>query len=147
MSLCLILSKRLRWIIRGVFKKRPNFLNRAPTNIESTLRLMSAPSVRFWQQAAICPVSLWTLVFELHPLNWTRAQAVHRIIVRVPPSPHKKGAWRTTCVCVCVCVKFCCEFGKHFTETFKLLNQAYREDCMNRTHCYEWFKRFKEGRM
>jgi hypothetical protein len=41
--------------IRGVFKKRPNFfLNSAPTSTESALRLLSAPSVRFWQQTAIC---------------------------------------------------------------------------------------------
>jgi len=48
---------------------------------------------------------------------------------------------------VYVCVKFCCKLGKNFTETFQLLNQAYGEDCMSRTQCYEWFKYFKEGRM
>ena len=47
--------------IRGVFKKKPNFLISAPTSTESALRLLSAPSVRFWQQTAICPVSLWAL--------------------------------------------------------------------------------------
>jgi len=31
--------------IRGVFKKRLNSLNSAPTNIESALRLLSEPSV------------------------------------------------------------------------------------------------------
>jgi len=46
-----------------------------------------------------------------------------------------------------MCVKFCCKLGKYFTETFKLLNQAYGEDCMSRTQCYEWFKRCQEGRM
>ena len=34
-------------VIRGVFKKRPNFLNSAPTSTESALRLLGAPSVRF----------------------------------------------------------------------------------------------------
>jgi hypothetical protein len=48
-------------------------------------------------------------------------------------------------VCVCVGVKVCCKLGKHFTETFQLVNQAYGEDCMGRTQCYEWFKRFKEA--
>jgi hypothetical protein len=33
-----------------VFKKRPNFLNCAPTSTEGALRLLSAPSGRFWQQ-------------------------------------------------------------------------------------------------
>jgi hypothetical protein len=46
-----------------------------------------------------------------------------------------------------VCVKFWCKLGKNFTETFQLLNQAYRENCMSQTQCYEWFKCFKEGRM
>ena len=52
-----------------VFKKRTNFLINSPTRTESALRLLSAPSGRFWQRAAICPVSLWALVVELHPLN------------------------------------------------------------------------------
>jgi len=45
-----------------------------------------------------------------------------------------------------MCVKFCCKLGKHCTQTFQLLNQAYGEDCMGLTQCCEWFKRFKEGR-
>jgi len=44
-------------------------------------------------------------------------------------------------------VKFCWKLGKNFTETFQLLNQKYGEDCMTRTQCCEWFKRFKEGRI
>jgi hypothetical protein len=36
--------------IRGVFKKRPNFLNSAPTSTECALRLLSAPSGRFGPQ-------------------------------------------------------------------------------------------------
>ena len=70
--------------ILSVFKKRPNFLNSAPTSTESALRLLSTPI---------------------------------------------------------------CKLGKNFTETFQLLNQTYGEDCMSRRQCYEWFKRFKEGRM
>jgi hypothetical protein len=65
--------------ISGVFKKRPSFFNSFPISIESTLQLLSAPSVRYWQQTVICLVSLWALVVELHPLNWVCAQAVGRI--------------------------------------------------------------------
>jgi len=43
---------------RGLFKKRPNFLNRAPTSIESALRLLSAPSIRVLRQTPMSPVSL-----------------------------------------------------------------------------------------
>ena len=50
-------------------------------------------------------------------------------------------------MCVCVCLKFCCKLGKNFTETYQLLIQAYGEECISRTQCYKWFKRFKEGRI
>jgi hypothetical protein len=131
-----------RDIIRGVFKKRPNFLNSAPTSIENVLWLLSASSVRLWQQSAICPILWWELVIELHLPNWACSQAVRRISDKVTTKELEEQH-----VCVCVCVKFCCKLGKRFTETFQLLNQAYGEDCMSWTQCYEWFKRFKEGRM
>ena len=67
--------------LQGAFKIRLNFLNSAPTSKESALRLLSAPNIRFWQQTAICPVSLWALVVELHLLNWARAYAVRRIFL------------------------------------------------------------------
>jgi len=46
----------------------------------------------------------------------------------------------------CVCVKFCLKLGKTFTESFKMLQQAYGEDCLSRKQCYEWYQRFKSGR-
>jgi hypothetical protein len=45
------------------------------------------------------------------------------------------------------CVKFFCKLGINFTQTFQLLNQIYGEDFMSRKQCYEWFRRFKKGRM
>ena len=78
-----------------VFKKRPNFFNSAPTSTEGALRLLTAPSGRFWKLTAICPVSLWALVVELHPLNWARAQAVRRILVaRRLMLIAKRGKWQ-----------------------------------------------------
>ena len=32
------------------------------------------------------------------------------------------------------------------TETFKLLQEVYRDATMSRTRIFEWHKRFKEGR-
>ena len=73
-------SYRIFLNLRVFKKKRLNFLNGLPTSKEDALRLLKAPSGRFWQQTAICPVSLWALVVELHPLNCTRAQcSVHRM--------------------------------------------------------------------
>jgi len=39
-----------------------------------------------------------------------------------------------------------CQIGKKFTETFQMLQQAYGEDCLNRTPCHEWYQHFKQGR-
>jgi transposase len=44
-----------------------------------------------------------------------------------------------------VCEKYF-KLGKTFTETFQMLQQAYGEDCLSRTQCYEWYQRFKSGR-
>jgi len=38
------------------------------------------------------------------------------------------------------------QIGKNFTETFQMSQQAYGEDCLSRTPCYEWYQRFKSGR-
>jgi len=38
------------------------------------------------------------------------------------------------------------QIGKKFTETFQMLQQAYGEDCLSRTQCYEWYQHFKSGR-
>ena len=44
-----------------------------------------------------------------------------------------------------VCVKFCFKFGKTVTETWKMLQQAFGDECMSRTQCFEWYSRFKTG--
>jgi len=45
-----------------------------------------------------------------------------------------------------VCMKFCFKLGKTVTETWKMLQQAFGDDCMNRMQCFEWYSRFKTGR-
>ena len=43
-------------------------------------------------------------------------------------------------------IKFCFKLGKNATETYGLLQTAFRPSCMNRASVFEWHKRFKEGR-
>jgi transposase len=43
-------------------------------------------------------------------------------------------------------IKFYVKPGKTFTETHEMLKQVYGDQCVGRTQCYEWFKRFKDGR-
>ena len=43
-------------------------------------------------------------------------------------------------------IKFFFKLGKKVTETYVILQIAFRPSCMNRASVCEWHKRFKEGR-
>ena len=43
-------------------------------------------------------------------------------------------------------MKLCFKLGKNATETYGMLQTAFRPSCMNRASFFEWHKRFKEGR-
>ena len=43
-------------------------------------------------------------------------------------------------------IKFCFKLGKNATETYEMLQTAFRPSCMNQASVFEWFKRFKDGR-
>ena len=43
-------------------------------------------------------------------------------------------------------IKFCFKLGQNATETYGMLQTAFRPSCMNRASVFEWQKRFKEGR-
>ena len=43
-------------------------------------------------------------------------------------------------------IKFCFKLGINATETYGMLQTAFRPSCMNRVSVFEWNKRFKEGR-
>ena len=43
-------------------------------------------------------------------------------------------------------IKLCFKLGKNATETYGMLQTAFRASCMNRASVFEWHKRFKEGR-
>ena len=43
-------------------------------------------------------------------------------------------------------IKFCSKLGRNATETYGMLQTAFRPSGMNRVSVFEWHKRFKEGR-
>ena len=43
-------------------------------------------------------------------------------------------------------IKFCFKLGKNATETYGMLQTAFRASCMNQASVFEWHKRFNEGR-
>ena len=77
-SLFNLTDSKWEYKIQGMFNKRPNFLKSAPTSTGGVMHLQSTPSIRFSQQTAISPVSLWALVVKIHLLKWASAQAVRQ---------------------------------------------------------------------
>ena len=43
-------------------------------------------------------------------------------------------------------IKLCFKLGKNVTETYEMLQTAFRPSCMNGASVFEWHKRFKEGK-
>ena len=43
-------------------------------------------------------------------------------------------------------IKFCFKLGKNATETYGMLQTAFRPSCMGQASVFKWHKRFKEGR-
>ncbi|XP_025421236.1 protein GVQW3-like [Sipha flava] len=46
-----------------------------------------------------------------------------------------------------VCIKFCFKIGKNATETFELIKLAFGNVALSRGVTFDWFKRFKDGRI
>ena len=43
-------------------------------------------------------------------------------------------------------IKFCFKLGKNATETYGMLQTAFRPSCMHQASVFEWYKIFKESR-
>ena len=43
-------------------------------------------------------------------------------------------------------IKLCFKLGKNATETYGMLQTAFRPSCMNRASVFKWHKRFREGK-
>ncbi|UYV64971.1 hypothetical protein LAZ67_3002608 [Cordylochernes scorpioides] len=43
-------------------------------------------------------------------------------------------------------IKFCVRLGENATETFQMLQKAFKDDCISRSQSGKWHKAFKEGR-
>ena len=43
-------------------------------------------------------------------------------------------------------IEFCFKLGKNATETYGMLQTAFRPSCIHRASVFEWHKRFKEAR-
>ena len=91
-------------------------------------------SGKFWQQTAVSRIPLHAGLVEIQSQKWADASHVWWIQL-----------WNSLRNNACVW-NSASNWGKTLVETFELLKQAYGEECMSCTQCYEWFKCFKEGR-
>jgi len=46
-----------------------------------------------------------------------------------------------------ICIKFCFKLGKMASEAHRMLKEAFGDNALGQKQTYEWFKRFKSGRM
>jgi hypothetical protein len=46
-----------------------------------------------------------------------------------------------------VCIKFCQKLGKKATEMYEMLQQAFGEIALSQSKTFEWYSRFKNGRI
>jgi hypothetical protein len=107
--------------------KRDRSLNSSPTSTESELRLLSAPSVRFWKQTTIFSVSLWALIVELYPLNWESAQAFRPISDKVTMKELEEQRVGVR--------NFSANLVKILHRHFSFLNKHMGRNCLSRKQC------------
>ena len=80
--------------------------------------------------------------------EWTTTAVIGYTLLK--PDCHnwwisKMQAGREDTLEVRITIKFCFKLGKYATETYGILQTAFRPFCMNQTSVFEWHKRFKEG--
>jgi AraC-like DNA-binding protein len=69
-------------------------------------------------------------------------ELIYSAIMFVPPSYCEMDVLKKQHVCN----KFCQKLGKTATETYEMLQQAFRETALSRSKTFEWDSRFKNGR-
>ena len=83
-----------------------------------------------------------TVAIGIHPTKAWLSQLVN----------FKNAIWtwghfrRTICNKIAYAIKLCFKLGKNATETYGMLQSAFRPSCMNQASVFEWHKRVKEGR-
>ena len=119
--------------------KKPNLWKSEPASARSMVAMAALCSGDFKLYSDTSSITPRQLVIELHTLECVCVFGTLGDFLQVEK-------WRIDLEEQRVCVKFCFKLGKTFTETFRMLQQAYGEDCLSRTQCHEWYQCFKAGR-
>ena len=126
--------------IRGAFNKFPDFFVQAFKIV-----------VDSWKFTILLVYILWDdwLIFMIFGLNKQLQQQLEYTLLN--PDCHswwisKMQSGREDTLEERYAIKFRFKLGKNATETYGMLQTAFRPSCMNRASVFEWHKRFKEGR-
>ena len=122
--------------IRGAYDTFPDFFRMGILNRRRLLKGQYVIAIHLmrWQTNFYDFRFIWTATsaIGIHPTKAWLSQLVNfKIAIRT---------WER------YAIKFCFKLGKNATETFGMLQTAFRPSCMNRAWVFEWHKRFKESR-
>ena len=124
-------------VIRGAFNKFPDFLC---TGIYNSWKFTMFMLYILWDD--------WP-IFMISSSNEQLQQQLEYTLLK--PDCHSWGiskmqSGREDTLEKRYAIKFCLKLGKNTTETYGMLQTAFRPSCMNQTSVFEWHKRFKEDR-
>ena len=127
-------------VLRSSFNKFPDFFCTGIYNRRRHLKIQYVIAIHLIR---------WLTNYYDFSFKWTATEAI---------GIHPTKAWLSQLVnfknAICtwghfkraICNKFCFKLGKNATETYGMLQTAFRPSCMNRAWVFEWHKRFKEGK-
>ena len=126
--------------IRGAFNKFPDFFVQAFQIV-----------VDSWKLSMLLPYILWDdwPIFIISASNKQLQQQLEYTLQK--PDYHswwisKMQSIHEDTLEERYAIKLCFKLGKNATETYEMLQIAFRPSCMNRASVFGWHKRFKEGR-
>ena len=126
--------------VRGVFNKFPDFFVQAFKIVVDT-----------WKFTMLLLNILWDdwPIFMISGLNEQLQQELEYTLIN--PDCHswwisKMQSGREDTLEEQYAIKFCFKLGKNATETYGMLQTAFRPSCMNWAWVFEWHKRFKKAR-
>ena len=126
--------------IRGAYDKFPDFFLMGILNCRKLMKIQYVIAIHLMR---------WLANFYDFRFKWTPTAAIgiHPTKVRLSQLVNFKNAiWTSRHFRRTICNKILFKLGKNDTETYGMLQTAFRPSSMNRASVFEWHKRFKEGR-
>ena len=117
--------------IHGAFNKFPDFFVQAFKNVVDSWKFSMLLQFISWDD--------WPIFMISHSNEQLQQQLEYTLL-----KPDCHSWWISKMQSGC---EFCFKLGKNdATETYGMLQTAFRASCMNRASVFEWHNRFKDGR-